>query len=50
MNLEPLKSCAGLEALTVERCDEVKDMSALAGLTNMKKLKIDLPYAARNRI
>lgn len=47
LNLEPLKSCAGLEALAVERCDEVKDMSALAGLTNMKKLKIDLPYGCQ---
>lgn len=44
LNLDPLKSCTGLEALSVERCDEVKDMSALAGLANLRKLRVDLPY------
>lgn len=44
LNLDPLKDCAGLEAFSVERCDEIKDMSALSALTNLKKLKIDLPY------
>lgn len=47
LSLEPLKDCAGLEVFSLERCDEVKDMSALAGLTSLKKLKIDLPYGCR---
>lgn len=44
LNLDPLKDCTGLEAFSVERCDEIKDMSALSVLRNLKKLKIDLPY------
>lgn len=44
LNLNPLNDCTGLEALSVERCNELKDLSALSGLTNLKKLRIDLPY------
>lgn len=44
LTLDPLKGCAGLEAVTVERCGEIKDMSALSGLTGLKRLSIDLPY------
>lgn len=44
LNLDPLKDCAGLESLTIERCDELKDMSALSGLTKLKKMKLELPY------
>lgn len=44
LTLDPLKDLTGLEAFTVERCDELKDMSALSGLTGLKRLSIDLPY------
>lgn len=44
LNLDPLKNCTGLESLTVERCDELKDMSAISGLINLKKMKLELPY------
>lgn len=44
LNLDPLENCTGLESLTIERCDGLKDMSALSGLTNLKKLKLELPY------
>ncbi len=44
LSLDPLKDRLTLEAVTVDRCDELKDMSALSGLTGLKRLSLDLPY------
>lgn len=44
LTLDPLKDCPGLLELSVESCDELRDMSAVSALTGLVKLKLDLPY------
>lgn len=44
LNLDALQSCTGLEALSIESCDEIKDLSAVSALTELKRLRLDLPY------
>ena len=44
LTLEPLSGRPELESLSVINCDELKDMSAIGGLTNLKSLEADLPY------
>ena len=44
LSVEALKDCPQLTELTIENCDEIKDLSPAAGLTNMKKLSLELPY------
>ena len=39
-----LKDCAGLKALSVVMCDEIKDFSAVSGLNGLETLHLDLPY------
>ena len=44
LTLDALKDCSGLKALSIVMCDEVKDLSAVSGLTGLETLRLDLPY------
>lgn len=44
LTLDPLREVPGLEELSIEDCDELKEMSAVSALTGLKKLSLDLPY------
>lgn len=44
LNLEPLRERPQLTELSLESCDELNDMSAVSVLTNLTKLKLELPY------
>ena len=44
LTLDALKDCAGLKALSVVMCDEIKDFSAVSGLNGLETLHLDLPY------
>ena len=44
LTLDALKDCAGLKALSVVMCDEIKDFSAVSGLNGLEMLHLDLPY------
>ncbi len=44
LSLEPLSGCSQLEELTIESCDELKDMGEVSSLTALKNLKLELPY------
>lgn len=44
LTVEPLRERPGLVELSLDSCDELKDMSAVGGLIGLEKLKIDLPY------
>ncbi len=44
LTLAPLSGCTELEELSVESCDELKDMSAISALIGLQKMKLDLPY------
>lgn len=44
LTLDPLRDHLQLTELSLENCDELKDMSAVSVLTNLKKLKLELPY------
>lgn len=44
LTLAPLSDRPELVELSVESCDELKDMSAIGGLTGLEKLQVDLPY------
>ncbi len=44
ISLAPLADRPELTELTIDSCDEVKDMSAVSSLVNLKKLYLELPY------
>lgn len=44
LTLSPLGECSQLEEVSVVSCRELKDMGAVSSLTNLKKLKLELPY------
>lgn len=44
ISVDALTSRPELETLVIENCDELKDLSGVTGLVNLKNLSIELPY------
>lgn len=44
LNLDSLKGNTSLTSLSITKCGELKDMSAVSGLTGLKELCLEVPY------
>lgn len=44
LDLDSLKGNTGLTSLSITRCSEVKDLSAVSGLTGLEELSLEVPY------
>ncbi len=42
--LSGLEACGSLQSLTIINCMELKDMSAVSGLAELRELELDMPY------
>lgn len=45
--LSGLENCSALETLSIDCCEELKDMTAVESLTGLQELALDMPYGCQ---